>query len=141
MMSVKMFSGKDYPNYKPINYTGKTKVDGQIKNISRRVFQRKDIDYNGIDPRTGMTNFQLMKKGRAPYWKDGTVIELHHLIQREPGSIVELPSSMHNEYHKILHGLVENGGSFRNDLVLRKQYNNFRSKYWRWRANQIENNL
>jgi len=66
-----MFGGRDYPNYKPVNYTGETKVEGQVKNISRRVFQRKDIDYNRIDPRTGMTNFQLMKKGRAPYWEDG----------------------------------------------------------------------
>jgi len=47
---------------------------------------------------------------------------------------------MHNEYHKILHGLVENGGSFRNEPVLSKQYKNFRSKHWRWRANQIGNN-
>jgi hypothetical protein len=65
-----------------------------------------------------------MKKGRSPIWKDGSVIELHHLIQREPGSMVEIPASMHDEYNKILHGLVENGG--------------FRGKYWRWRAKQID---
>ena len=68
-----------------------------------------------------------MKKGRALIWKDGTVIELHH--QREPVSMVEIPASMHDEYHKILHGLVENGGSFRNDPVLKKEYDNFRGKY------------
>jgi hypothetical protein len=79
-----------------------------------------------------------MKKGRTPFWKDGTAIELHHLIQREPGSMVEIPASMHDEYNKILHGLVEHGRSFRNDPVLKKQYDNFRSKYWRWRAKQIE---
>ena len=33
--------------------------------------------------------------------------------------MVELPGSMHKEYYKILHGLVENGGSFRNDPVLK----------------------
>ena len=87
---------------------------------------------------TGKTNYQLMKSGKTPFWKDGTKIELHHLIQREPGSMVELPSSMHKEYDKILHGLVENGGSFRNDPVLKKQYENFRAKYWRWRAKQID---
>ncbi|WLV24212.1 hypothetical protein QR721_11280 [Aciduricibacillus chroicocephali] len=38
----------------------------------------------------------------------------------EPGSMVELPSSMHKEYDKILHGLVENRGSFRSDPVLKK---------------------
>ncbi|HFJ9506757.1 MULTISPECIES: HNH/ENDO VII family nuclease [Bacillus cereus group] len=131
--------GKEYKNYKAVEYTGTTKVDGEARDISRRVFQRLDIDYERIDLKTGMTNVQLMKKGRAPIWKDGTAIELHHLIQREPGSMVEIPASMHDEYNKILHGLVENGGSFRNNPVLRKQYDNFRTKYWRWRARQIEN--
>ena len=131
-------TGKEYKNYKDVEYTGTTKVNGEVRDISRRVFQRLDIDYMRIDPKTGMTNLQLMKKGRAPIWQDGTAIELHHLIQREPGSMVELPGSMHKEYYKILHGLEENGGSFRNDPVLKKQYENFRSKYWRWRAKQID---
>ena len=131
-------TGKEYKNYKDVEYTGTTKVNGEVRDISRWVFQRLDIDYMRIDPKTGITNLQLMKKGRAPIWKDGTTIELHHLIQREPGSMVELPGSMHKEYNKILHGLVENGGSFRNDPVLKKQYENFRSKYWRWRAKQID---
>ncbi|MGG0287319.1 T7SS effector LXG polymorphic toxin [Peribacillus butanolivorans] len=131
-------TGKEYKNYKAVEYSGTTKVNGEEKDISRRVFQRLDIDYKRVDPDTGLTNYQLMKKGRAPFWKDGTVMELHHLIQREPGSMVELPHSLHKEYHKILHGLVENGGSFRNDPVLKKQYDNFRGKYWRWRAKQID---
>ncbi|MFJ7973566.1 T7SS effector LXG polymorphic toxin [Psychrobacillus sp. NPDC096389] len=131
-------TGIEYKNYMDVEYTGTTKVNGEVRDISRRVFQRLDIDYKRIDLDSGMTNFQLMKKGRAPIWKDGTVIELHHLIQREPGSMVEIPASMHDEYHKILHGLVENGGSFRNDPVLKKQYDNFRGKYWRWRAKEIE---
>ncbi|MCR8868363.1 T7SS effector LXG polymorphic toxin [Peribacillus frigoritolerans] len=131
-------AGKEYKNYKAVEYNGKTKVNGEDRDISRRVFQRLDIDYKRVDPDTGLTNYQLMKKGRAPFWKDGTVMELHHLIQREPGSMVELPHSLHKEYHKILHGLVENGGSFRNEPILKKQYDNFRGKYWRWRAKQID---
>ena len=112
---------KEYKNYKVVEFTGTTKINGEERDISRRVFQRIDIDYKRIDPDSGMTNFQLMKKGRAPIWKDGMVIELHHLIQREPGSMVEIPASMHDEYNKILHGLVVNGRSFRNDPVLKKQ--------------------
>ena len=131
-------TGKEYKNYKAVEYNGTTKVNSEERDISRRVFQRLDIEYKRLDPDTGLTNYQLMKKGRAPFWKDGTVIELHHLIQREPGSMVELPHSLHKEYDKILHGLVENGGSFRNDPVLKKQYDNFRGKYWRWRAKQID---
>ncbi|WP_342771454.1 HNH/ENDO VII family nuclease [Brevibacillus gelatini] len=124
--------------YTPVEYKGTTKVEGQTRDISRRVYQRSDIDWNQVDPETGLTNLELMKKGRPPYWKDGTKVELHHTIQLEPGPMVELPASLHDEYSKILHGLVENGGSFRNNPALEKQYNNFRSKYWRWRARQLE---
>jgi predicted ribonuclease toxin of YeeF-YezG toxin-antitoxin module len=131
-------TGKEYKNYNAVEYTGNTKINGEVRDISRRVYQRIDIDYYRVDPKTGKTNYELMKSGRPPIWEDGTKIELHHLIQREPGSMVEIPSSMHKEYDRILHGLVENGGSFRNDPVLKKQYENFRSKYWRWRANQID---
>src|SRR5699024_659409 len=67
--------GKEYKKYKAVEYTGTTKVNGEERDISRRVFQRIDIDYKRIDLDSGMTNFQLMKKGRAPIWKDGTVIE------------------------------------------------------------------
>ena len=130
--------GIEYKNYKAVEYTGTTKVSGEVRDTSRRVYQRIDIDFGRVDPKTGKTNYQLIKSGRPPIWKDGTKIELHHLIQKEPGSMVELPSSMHKEYDRILHGLVENGGSFRNDPVLKKQYENFRSKYWRWRAKQID---
>ncbi|WP_240458778.1 HNH/ENDO VII family nuclease [Virgibacillus sp. Bac330] len=131
-------TGKEYKNYKAVEYNGITTINGKVRDTSRRIYQRIDIDYKRRDPKTGKTNYQLMKKGRPPIWKDGTKIELHHLIQREPGSMVELPNSMHKEYDRILHGLVENGGSFRNDPVLKKQYENFRSKYWRWRAKQID---
>ncbi|WP_210367782.1 HNH/ENDO VII family nuclease [Bacillus sp. REN3] len=131
-------AGKEYKNNKAVEYNGTAKINGEVRDTSRRVFQRIDINYERVDPKTGKTNYQLMKSGRPPIWKDGTKIELHHLIQREPESMVELPSSMHKEYDRILHGLVENGGSFRNDPVLKKQYENFRSKYWRWRAKQID---
>ncbi|MEK1832114.1 HNH/ENDO VII family nuclease [Priestia megaterium] len=62
-------------------------------------------------------------------------------MQLEPGPMIELPASLHDEYSRILHGLVENGGSFRNNPSLEKQYNNFRTKYWRWRAKQMNHNL
>ncbi len=39
----------------------------------------KDIDINQKN-RKGLTNLQLMKSGNAPYPKDGTQINLHHLI-------------------------------------------------------------
>jgi len=123
--------------YTSVDYVGNTKVNGEIRDISRRVYQRNDINWKQIDPESGLTNLELAKQGRPPKALDGSTIELHHLTQQEPGSMVEIPSSLHDEYSKILHGLVESGGSFRNKSSLKKQYNNFRSKYWRWRAKNM----
>ncbi|WP_246064896.1 HNH/ENDO VII family nuclease [Melghirimyces algeriensis] len=106
--------------------------------MSRRIYQRKDIDWKAVDPNTGLSNLQLAKKGRAPIGPDGNQIELHHVIQKETGPMVEIMELTHDQYHRQLHGLVGNGRSFSNDPVLDKQYNNFRKKYWRWRARQIQ---
>ena len=118
-------------------YEGTTKVGGQINDISRTVYQRNDIDWNRVDPATGLTNKQLAQAGSAPYANDGTKMELHHLLQQEPGPMVEIPASLHDKYYKTLHGLVGDGESFRNNPRLEKQYNNFRAKYWRWRAKNL----
>ncbi|QJW49111.1 hypothetical protein HA075_14505 [bacterium BFN5] len=124
--------------YTSIRFTGTTRVGGELKDIGRKVYQRNDINWNRIDPESGLTNAQLVKKGKPPYWEDGTKVELHHLTQIEPGPMVELPASLHDKYSRILHGLAENGGSFRNNLELEKQYNNFRVQYWKWRAETLE---
>ena len=123
--------------YSKVYYEGTTKVGGQTNDISRTVYQRNDIDWNRIDPATGLTNKQLAQAGLAPYANDGTKIELHHLSQQEPGTMVEISASLHDKYYKTLHGLVGDGESFRNNPTLEKQYNNFRAKYWRWRAKNL----
>ena len=130
-------NGAESGRYSKTYYEGTTKVGGQINDISRIVYQRNDIDWNRIDPATGLTNKQLAQAGSAPYANDGTKIELHHLLQQEPGPMVEIPASLHDKYYKTLHGLVGDGESFRNNPDLEKQYNNFRAKYWRWRAKNL----
>nr|WP_312756108.1 HNH/ENDO VII family nuclease [Rummeliibacillus suwonensis] len=80
--------------YNAVEIKGKVKAKGKIKDIDRRVYTLKDLDLNQIT-RKGETNIELMKKGKAPYAKDGTKINLHHLIQDEPGSMVEIPGSLH----------------------------------------------
>ncbi|MCY8518635.1 ribonuclease YeeF family protein [Bacillus atrophaeus] len=125
--------------YDAVEIKGAVKVKGEVRDVSRRVYTMKDIDINRVDPDTGKTNLQIMKKGDAPYANDGTKINLHHLIQEESGTMLEIPESWHNKYSKVLHGLKGNGQSFRNDPVLEKQYNNFRKRYWKWRAKQFEN--
>jgi predicted ribonuclease toxin of YeeF-YezG toxin-antitoxin module len=124
--------------YEAYEIGGKVKAKGEIRDVSRRVYTMKDIDINQKN-RKGLTNLQLMKNGNAPFAKDGTQINLHHLIQEEPGTMLEIPESWHNKYSYVLHGLKGNGQSFRNDPVLDKQYKSFRRRYWRWRAQQFEN--
>ncbi|WP_339177331.1 T7SS effector LXG polymorphic toxin [Bacillus sp. FSL R5-0560] len=144
--SRKPFTGKEInlpwlnkEKYSAVEIDGKVKVKGQPRDVSRRVYTMKDIDINRVDPDTGKTNLQIMKKGDAPYANDGTKVNLHHLIQEESGTMLEIPESWHNKYSKVLHGLKGNGQSFRNDPILEKQYNNFRKRYWKWRAKQFEN--
>ena len=124
--------------YEAYEIDGKVKVKGEPRDVSRRVYTMKDIDLNQKN-RKGFTNLQLMKNGNAPFAKDGTQINLHHLIQEEPGTMLEIPESWHNKYSDVLHGLKGNGQSFRNAPVLDKQYKSFRRRYWRWRAQQFEN--
>ncbi|PEE68571.1 S-layer homology domain-containing protein [Bacillus thuringiensis] len=120
--------------------TGTVKVAGQTKDISRRVYRMKNIDWDYVAPpsvnKSGKSNLQLALDGGVPFTKDNHKIELHHLTQKEPGAMVEIPANKHDEFTKQLHGLVESGESFRNDKELYKQYNNFRNNYWKMRAQE-----
>ncbi|WP_342007866.1 T7SS effector LXG polymorphic toxin [Bacillus sp. YBsi01] len=124
--------------YGAFEVKGKVKVSGKTKDVSRRVYTLKDIDISKVDAESGKTNLQLMKKGDAPFANDGTKINLHHLIQEEPGTMVEIPASVHQNNKKVLHGLKKGGESFRNDRELRNQYKSFQRRYWKWRASQFE---
>ena len=124
--------------YRIYEYEGTTKVGGVEKDVSRRVYQLNDIDPNRIDPKTGQTNLELMKQGKSPYTNGGMKVELHHTIQSEPGPVVEIPSGTHQQYTNMLHGLVQDGESFRNDPNLEKQYDNFRDQYWKEQAKEFE---
>lgn len=117
-----------------VRFEGSVKVNGVVRDVSRRVYQRNDIDFKYHDPETGKTNLQLMQAGKAPIGNDGNPVQLHHVLQKESGPMAEVREVTHSEYHRTLHGLVESGNSFRNNDDLMKQYNNFRKKYWRWRA-------
>ncbi|WP_353405982.1 T7SS effector LXG polymorphic toxin [Bacillus velezensis] len=143
--SRKPFTGKELTlpwlnkeKYGAFEVKGKVKASGKTKDVSRRVYTLKDIDINKVDAESGKTNLQLMKKGDAPFANDGTKINLHHVIQEEPGTMVEIPASVHQNNKKVLHGLKKGGESFRNDRELRNQYKSFQRRYWKWRASQFE---
>lgn len=108
----KPFTGKEITlpwlnkeKYGAFEVKGKVKASGKTKDVSRRVYTLKDIDIKKVDAESGKTNLQLMKKGDAPFANDGTKINLHHLIQEEPGTMVEIPASVHQNNKKVLHGL------------------------------------
>ena len=124
-------------SYSPVEYKGSVKVNGEVRDASRRVYQRNDIDINYYDEVTGLTNLERMQAGRPPIGSDSNPIQLHHILQKEAGPMVEIRETTHQEYYSQLHGLIEDGASFRNDPILNKQYNNFRRSYWKWRAEQI----
>ncbi|MGN9865425.1 T7SS effector LXG polymorphic toxin [Bacillus swezeyi] len=146
-LSRKPFTGKNInlpwlnkERYGVTEVKGHVKVKGKTKDVGRRVYTWNDIDINQKNE-FGVTNLELMKKGSAPYAKDGTQINLHHLIQEEKGTMIEIPNSLHRKYYKVIHGLKGKGESFRNDPELKAQYNSFRGRYWKWRAEEIEKKM
>lgn len=130
-------SGSSTKLYSPVEYKGSVKVNGEVRDVSRRVYQRNDIDINYYDEVTGLTNLERMQAGKPPIGSDGKPIQLYHILQGESGPMVEIRETIHQGYYSQLHGLIEDGASFRNDPILNKQYNNFRRSYWKWRAEQI----
>lgn len=97
----------------------------------------KEIDLDYVDEKTGMTNRELMAKGRSPYdAKTGEKIELHHMGQQYDAPFAELTeNSEHgNGNHSILHPKTEN--SWRNNEELEAQYRKEKREYWKTRSEE-----
>ncbi|WP_139488158.1 HNH/ENDO VII family nuclease [Brevibacillus dissolubilis] len=94
---------------KKVNKTNKAPKDThtKVEFQGRKVYQRNDIDWNKVDPDTGMTNLERMEMGWAPIGKDGKKISLHHILQIEPGPMLEILQTVHQKNYKVLHGLLE----------------------------------
>jgi RHS repeat-associated protein len=118
------------------------------KNVNgRKVYQRNNLfDPHRVDA-DGLTNIQRMKLGNAPIGNDGLEINLHHLTQDEPGSMVEILSSYHSKNDRILHmysnqwdktWVGPDGTRFRYNSappsMNRGPFNTWKSKYWKIRA-------
>jgi len=126
-----------------------------IEVLGRKVYQNP-VDFGGgvpsfVDPIVGKTNptvqklldagasnYDLMSKGYSPIGIDGKQINLHHVLGTEPGPMVELLDSTHKKHYKPLHGLIEDGNSFRNNRKLKYQYEKFRQNYWKERAKSFK---
>jgi len=101
-------------------------VDGRICLV------RDDIDPNYVDEKTGLTNQELMEKGRAPIdAKTGERIELHHIGQDYDSPLAELTATEHDT--SALH--TKTTESWRSDSEKNNHYNNVeRPGHWRSRA-------
>jgi RHS repeat-associated protein len=108
----------------------------------RRVYQRSDLfDPYAVD-KNGLSNIQRMQRGRPPMGKDGEAVNLHHAIQREPGSLIEIAGTQHDKYSTVLHGLTEAKRSFRYSksgraTEVEKAFNRYKYGYWQMRAKGV----
>ena len=129
-------------SYNKVDVTGTVYSRGQVRTIDRTVYQRNDIDWDYVSSSPfnskGLSNRELAHMGRVPFGSDDMWIELHHLTQNEPGTMIELFGSTLDKYSKQLHGMVEAGGGFRNDPDLNAQYGKFREEYWKERIKEVE---
>lgn len=107
------------------------------ENVNGRPCLLKDIDMDYVDDKTGMTNRELMEKGRSPIdSKTGEKIELHHIGQDFDSPFAELcENSEHGDgNHKTLHTKTED--SWRNDLDQYNQYQREKKEHWKTRAQE-----
>lgn len=110
-------------------------ADLHQENVNGRECLVKDIDYDYVDEKTGMTNRELMAKGRSPYdAKTGEKIELHHMGQNSDGSFAELrENSEHGDgNHGVLHPKHE--GSWRNEDGKTSSYAKEKQEHWKARS-------
>ena len=114
-------------------YSDNVKYYNEVEFDGVKVFQNPDIDWNYVDPETGMTNLELAQGGYSPYGRDGLKIVLHHIGQRPEGPIAEVASTLHTKFYDALHW---NTGQYPS-LIDRGQVDTFRQEYWIWRALQI----
>lgn len=112
------------------------KANLKEENIDGRTcLVRDNIDMEYVDPKSGMTNQELMAKGRAPYdAKTGERIELHHIGQDYDSPLAELTEDTeHGDYYSALH--TKDGESWRNDSQKSNHYNNIeRPNHWKSRV-------
>lgn len=96
------------------------------------VYQRNDlINPARIDNKTGLSNLELMKMGRAPIGPDGKSINLHHLLQSNDGPIAEVTQTFHQSNSATIH---INSGSDIPSGINRAEFDKWRTQYWIDRA-------
>ena len=69
----------------------------------RRFLIPEDLDWDFMDPATGMTNRQLVKAGYNPVDNQGIKYELHHVGQKTDSPLALLTREQHQVNTSVLH--------------------------------------
>ena len=80
----------------------------------------------------GKTNLEVMRGGNAPTGRDGATVQLHHLKQKNEGTIIEMQQVEHGMHSNILHSYKTKSEIDRNE------FGRFRGEYWKERAKDFE---
>ncbi len=105
----------------------------EVEFNGNKVYQRDDLIDPNLTDAFGRTNVDRMKKGLAPIGPDGKSMELHHMTQRQSGSIAEVTKTFHNSNYSTIHinmGRMPSG-------INRKEFGKWRGSYWKNRANDF----
>ncbi|MGM5629404.1 HNH/ENDO VII family nuclease [Apibacter raozihei] len=122
--------------FNPIDWTAPSNGTG----YTYKVYQQ-NIDWDMVDPKTGLTNLELATKGNAPIGVDGKPINLHHSKQQAHGPLFEISQTPHQTYgntnalHPYRVTPNPDGTKYNPyDPVNRKNFGKDRKQYWKDRA-------
>jgi len=106
--------------------------DAELQEVeinSRKCLIRNDIDWEQKDSML-RTNKERAEAGLSPINKDGDIIELHHIGQKNNGSLAELTPDEHRgkENYSVLHD------TRKESEIDRVAFNEERSNHWKERA-------
>lgn len=111
-------------------------IEGKGKTVEfkgKTITQNNELfDPNYVDE-MGRTNTQRMRQGLAPKGYDGKSINIHHVDQTNTGPVTEISGSSHTQDYSGLHSNTGQSSS----QIDRNAFNQWRSDYWKWRANDF----
>ncbi len=96
--------------------------------LNKESLHKVDGEYKTV------TNFELMKQGKAPIGEDGKPCCLHHNSQEMTSSLSELTDS----FHKANYGDLHSNPGIMPSKINRIEFAKQRAEYWKNRAEEIE---
>lgn len=107
--------------------------DARIERSNGKIVAKRNNTFDPIyKDALGRTNKERMEDGLAPIGIDDKSLELHHLKQKDNGVMIELTNKEHNQNSKVLH-------KYRTQSEIdRREFNNWKRKYWKERAKEFE---